>query len=266
MNLSEYTTEEMLALASALGLGDPVFLATPPISEWSAQVRTEVNRIGLRSLVAREVVKFTEAGEVKVPDVLASLCGVCASPLAIVHIARVERDVISTCCFLIGVDLAAGQRITRVGNHRMTLFPTEHLASALAEVCAIADNPPAADATPLSIDQARAFFNLGGVADADEMQRFDAVELAGAIRELAPLAGGTCVVNAVQVSTPMSDGMGLTGSLTRWVDAGPSGLWLAEADEEPAIVLLRPASKAMIVESIAEGVPDWIDVRSAFGS
>jgi len=274
MNVSEYTTEELLALSSGLGLGDPLFLLRPPFADWSPDVRDEVNRIGMRSLVARDLVRVTATGQLEVPELIASLCNVCCTSELIVQFVRVQQDAVSTCCFLSTPTLTAGQRITSMGNHRMTLFPTEHAPTALAEVLAIVDRPKSAHkAVGVSLDQASAMFNA-----TRDSQPEDTVETlirrSGTPPEttkiLTALAGASTIANAVQVMAPSAEGDGLEGSVTTWIDAGKKGLWIAETvasdDGNPPTVELLPTTKAAIAESIAEGFPAWLDVRAALGA
>ena len=270
--MSEYTTEELLAVCAGLGMGDPLFLRRPPVTDWRTLLRDEVNQIGIRSLVARDLARQNESGGLEIPETIATLCDVMCNAELIVQFVRIERDAVSACCFLITPALAAGQRLTPMGNHRMTLFPTEHAPSAIAEVCAILDRPLAEDASVVvSAGQARAMFDAALHPEPDDsvdsLLRRSGVSQ-NVTRILSTLVSDSAIAQVVQVMASSADGGAAEGSVTAWIDAGPKGLWITEtiptSDGSPPTVELSPTSKAAVVASIVEGFPAWLDVSSSF--
>jgi hypothetical protein len=269
LDISEYTTEELLALAASLGLPDPLVLRRPPISDWSPEVRQEVERIGMRSLAARGLLRTKDDGSFEVPDVVASLCTTACTAELLIQVGRVAQGSIGVVSFLVTPTLTAGQRPTSLANHRFTLVPSEHAGAALLEVLGL----PPADAPTESTERRGATVDAGEVAALLEAAQqapaddpFSALVrragVAGAAAELLQrLAADGAVSTVVQVLAPADGGRVVEGSLTAWIDTGADGLWSAEPsrseDGVPVGTEIAPATRAGILASIAEGLPHW---------
>jgi hypothetical protein len=269
MDITEYTTEELLALASGLALPDPTYFRRPPITEWPAELRNEVDQIGLRSLAARGLIRQPSDSSLEVPEILASLMTtICTSEL-MVQFARVGSGSATSAAFVIGPELSAGQRLTALGNHRFSLIPTEHVGAALLELFDVVDRPESeAASVRVSLDQFRSMIDAASTTNGDD--DFDAqLRSAGvkgeAARVLKALAVDGSIGNVVQVLRPGETDLSVEGSLTSWIDVGNSGLWIAEqvgdAAQEPLVIQLSPTTREALLESIAGGFPDWYEAN-----
>lgn len=267
----EFTTEELLALAAGTGLSDPVYLLHTGVAEWPSEVRLEINRVGLRSLLARDLIRATDAGGLEAPELLAEMIRISSAPDLMVRYFVIDASAMGECTFLVDQRMTVGHRTTSVGNHSMTMMPTEHAASAIAEVCAVPERSAGTGAdvllTPGQIREIVAAAASPVPGDLESLARRAGLDESnmGVISALAREGSTGHVVQVVEFNA--SDRT-VSGSSTTWADTGSSGLWLAEGataegDGEPTVEL-RPATRAEVVESILSGFPSWLDCRSAF--
>ena len=269
MNIDQYTTEELLAIADALELPDPLLLRVPAIEAWDADTRGEVLRIGLRSLAACDIARVSES-TVQIPDVVARLiAAICRADL-VAHIAHVNDGHVEAVTYLVDGDHVAGQRPTPFGNHSFTLFPVEQLPQVLVETLDISDRPRSVTAPArLSLIQLRALTEDAAAQPDDRvtpasLQRAGITGHAADLLQALNVDGATATVVHVLHHNP--DGRSVTGSVTSWVDAGPSGLWQAEArsseGDEPTVEFAA-TTRDELMTAIAEGLPDTIKLVDA---
>jgi hypothetical protein len=271
VKIAEYTTEELLALARGLGLRDPMLLRRPPISEWSAQVRSEVERIGWRSLFARGLVDLDD-DRAEIPDVVADLVRTLSDASLMVHVARIDASVVSAATYWATPRLCAGHRVTRSGNHAFTLFAADLTRDVVLEASAIPDREPVdAEAVEVSIEELQDA--IGGGLGTEGPRVTAALCAAGLPRETAEALAGAVsdetTTTAVCVAGT-SDPHTVEGALVVWIDAVHHGLWLVErassegtASPPDVHIRLVPASPTQLESMIVEALPAWSGVVTA---
>jgi hypothetical protein len=271
VEISEYTTEELLALSRGLGLGDPVMFRRPPFDEWSAEVRAEVERIGWRSLFARGLVDLDD-DRAEIPELVARLCRTLCDATWMVHVACVDSGAVSAATYWATEELCAGHRATRVGNHSFTLFPAELLREVVVDVVRVADRDVVdVDAVVLSADELQAMVGTDLAPDASQVEA--TLHAAGLSPEIAAALAGTVADQTVTnvVCTAATDGSGeARGDIIVWIDAGHHGLWLAERVDDPdgsapdqAAMRLAPTSAGQVRFAIIDALTDTSGVVTA---
>ena len=127
---SEYTTEELLALADGLELGEPPIFPPGATARWTPAVRTELVLLGLRSLTARQLVRL-EGDQVVIPMVLREAMETLCHPTTITSVQRTTSTEMRLTHFMSNPNRTTGYRRTFLGNHFLTLFPTAVLADVI---------------------------------------------------------------------------------------------------------------------------------------
>jgi hypothetical protein len=262
--MADFTTEELLALATGLNIRDPVFLQVDPIASWSDDVRREVDHIGIRSLEVRDLIRTIDGG-LHVPESLGSLLEVASHPDFVVQASRTQETGTDMASFYGGEDLVVGHRLNRVGNHSLTRFATEDLPGVLFAMTRLHASPVALG-EPIPLPAA---FLERVATEALETSSFDHMQaealldagVDGPIAErFEQLLGSLQSISTVLSLQPADEGLAL-GASTTWLDTANEALWLVEDDlpesaEEPATVTIRPATGSEIQGSILAGLPD----------
>ena len=263
MSTTEFTVEELLALASGLGTADPVFLAGGPFSGWSPEVRAEVNALGRRSLAARAVAQPDDEGNLVVPEVLRSLCVVVGSPRIIVRVVSVDSNAVRVANLLMTLELCAVMRLTPMANFSFTLVPSSSARAVLDELLKVSDarwsrSPNGPDVRVTKDELARLLgvpAGAPGQLDLNEPVEQPGLSPAG-VEKLRGLTGAGTAGWVVEILEASLDNRMATGSTTAWV-ATAAGLWLA-VEGEGSEVVYRPGTAADIQQSIGEGLPAWL--------
>lgn len=261
--LAELTTEEVLALSSCLVLPDPPFLRATPISDWPEEVRQEVDRIGVRSLLARDLIRQRDDSPV-VPEILGELMDTICEPDTVGALLKLRRGKVRAISLFARKGLVALHEATRVGNHRFGQGPRTSLLDYVIEIVELEDRP-LAEGTRLEID-ADALSKLTDAvrsgADGPEAFLTSAGMGGEQAAELRPLLDDKNSVAAVRLLRRVGD-TAVEGTFTTWIDAEEEGLWLVEEMAEGAAraVSVAPASREDIVSSITEGIADAVGAR-----
>jgi len=269
MSSIDFTTEELLGLAASLDLSTPAAFSGSPIATWSNEIRREVEDLGMRSLIARGLARVNEAGEVEVPTALTTMCRALCEPFARCSLLSLGADGPKIVTFYARHDATAGLRPSSVGNHAVSLFPTEHLADAIVELLQLPDAPaPDNAAIDLGTEDLQRLTDAlaAGIAESDPTAIINESGINDdAAAMLQQLAVDGVSAHVVRIASPSSNGRGITGSVTVWIDRPESGLYLVEPGVEAsdATVRIMPADRPSILRSIAEGCPDWIDLGGA---
>lgn len=263
MTTTEFTAEELLALSSGLGVSDPVFLSGSPFDGWTAAVRTEVDSVGRRSLAARGISQVDDSGQLRVPEVLGTLCRVIGSPRLVVRIAMVDQTGFRLANLYLTPDYCAVLRLTRLSNFRFSLVTADSALNVMDEILCLADarwsTPPAGSEARLSGDELSLLFGtVQGSADpVDPRTMLDRSGVDPAVAEsLRSMMGAGTASWVTEVLGASSDNRSAEGSITAWV-AATGGLWIAEAEELGGVVY-RPATGAEVQASIHVGLPSWL--------
>ena len=265
MDLTEFTTEELLALASGLQLRDPVFLAGEPFTKWSPEVRGEVDAIGRRSLAARSGIELDDDGRALVPDLLLTVCTIISEPDLYVRISNVDPEGFRMASFLVTRESCIGLRLTRLGNYRFTLISSSQARAAMAEILKLSDltSPKAATNPDIEVpsdELQRLLANRTHQPD-DDLDTFlqRAGVDSGVAAALRPLMNESASGWSVEVLAPSIESRTLQGSVTTWVTT-PAGAWMAttEATDEGSHVRYRSVGGTDLQASIDEGFPAWL--------
>ncbi len=263
MDDSEFTAEELLSLASGLGIADPVFLKIEPYKSWPDVVREEVDSIGRRSLAARSVVDRGPDGTQVMSEVLATTCRLLADPQVYVRIASIGQMTYRMASFLVNRDFCAGVRLTPFGNYRLTLIDAAATRLAIDEVLSLdleaLTNGDGRDVEVIADDLRRleSTYAAGPIEGTEAM--FRRAGVSGQVADaMMPLMTEATSVWCVEVYTPSVEARVLNGSVTTWA-ANPSGMWMAErVSAFDALVRYRRVSGSDVQASIYEGFPTWL--------
>jgi hypothetical protein len=262
MTAIEFTTEELLALASLLGLPSPVVLAGPPISEWNSELRSEVDLLGARSLFARRLARQSTNGVIEVPEALRQMARSLSHPETSVSVLRVAAGRGEAVLFLVYDGVAAGMRPAVAGNFAISLIRSTDLAEALTELLALPQTTQKPGKSfEMDLDA------VGRLLQAATDSTSDLSALLGRAGLAAPAAeavramsadGSTATIVRIINHRPGPDGV--LGSVTAWIDVKGSGLFLAEpgATGDTETIRVVPATSDEVMESLSEGCPEWL--------
>lgn len=126
----ELTNEEVIALARAAEVPMPQFIDRATVDGWDAEVLFAVTSAGIRSLVARDFVRMTD-DILQVPAPLAQLIQCVSQPGLVAETRAVSGAQRELVLFYALSEWSIGHRPARLGNHRFTLFSTDHLFEVL---------------------------------------------------------------------------------------------------------------------------------------
>ena len=265
MDLTEFTTEELLALASGLQLRDPVFLAGEPFTTWSPEVRGEVDAIGRRSLAARSVIELDDDGRALVPDLLLTLCAIISEPDLYVRISNVDPEGFRMASFLVTRESCVGLRLTRLGNYRFTLISSSQARAAMAEILKLADltSAKASSSPDIEVPAEELQRLLDSRTDQPDGDIDTFLQRAGIDPDVAaalrPLMNESASGWSVEVLAPSLESRTLQGSVTAWVTTS-AGAWMATTDatDEGSQIRYRSVGGNDLQASIDEGLPAWL--------
>lgn len=286
--MSEFTIEELFALFMALELDAPLVFRSAPYWDGSEEQRRTVAEIGWRSLVARGLARVDgEHGALAQPvSLLAQALSSASHGVCVVRLDNSEQQP-ALAMYWIADRLTVGHRFAQACNHHFTLFPTSIALEVITEAAGLDDQPAmGGEEAVLTFGHLRRLIeddDPGGAASAVAAQLRDA-GVAGAVADtIAGMVIGDAATVAVQIgpvaTDDAADGMVGVDALVTWIDAGPRGLWLADAprdgidaevlvgephdadDEQPddePILRLVPVAAAALGEALAAGLPGWV--------
>ncbi|GJM37854.1 MAG: hypothetical protein DHS20C19_12210 [Acidimicrobiales bacterium] len=251
---SDFTTEQLLALANGLGLPDPLFLRTPPVSEWPHEVRREVETLGVRSLMARDLVRI-ERDKLRIPLVLRHLM----APLC-------ESSVVTT----VVRSGAAGNTVAQMyshkghttahqpsigGNHRLRVFPTAVIGTVIVRLCELRKvDAPSGHEVTITADQAHAALRtLVTAIESGELGDPPAPALENVDLGALEAIGTDININNVTVTRLASEST-VSGAVVSWIDGGPDKLFLVEQADDTATI--TPASGDDVLAAVMTGYTD----------
>ncbi len=250
----DLTTEQLLALAKGLAFPDPVFLRSPPVSDWPEEVRTEVEILGVRSLIARDLVRMGEDG-MQLPQQLRDLMGPICEPLLVVAAMSAGNQGMEVSNFYSGEPNTVAYQPAAGGNHRLRLFPTTRLLELVDRVCDIGvADAPVGDVIRLD-EQVVLNVTRAGLAGPDpESMTEDLAALGVSAEATAALEaiGGEMSLSNVTLLHQVND-TEVHGSTTSWLSGNASGSWVVTRDGNDAVI--TPASGIEIMKSITAGLP-----------
>ena len=250
----ECTTEQLLALSTGLQFDDPMFLRHPPIVDWPEKVRTEVELLGVRSLLARGLVA-TEGGSMRVPTVLRDVVAALCQPTAVATVGRLSSAATMLARMYTSGDGTTMHQPVQAGNHRLAGVQSDKVLPAAIRLSGLR-GVEAADAKPVTIDQAAATETFKRLQSAGESGTpFDSTGLAISEETFEALSvfstdfavGSITVVRNVNSSV-------VEGIAVSWVDDPSMGQWLVEPVGES--IVLTPTSGDDILAEVRSGYGD----------
>jgi len=250
----DVTTEQLLALSRGLGFADPMFLRSPPVADWPEEVRTEVEILGVRSLIARDLVRVGEDG-MQVPQQLRDVMSAICDPTIVVAAMRARNQDMQVANFYSGnVDTVSHQPAAG-GNHRLRLFPTNRLLELIDRVCEVGvADAPNGDVIRLDEEVVQNVTRAGLAGpDPDSMaEDLAALGVSAEATTVLEAIGDEMSLANVTVLHQISESE-VEGSTTAWLSGAGSGSWVVTRDGSDAVI--TPTSGGDVMKSITAGLP-----------
>ncbi|MCP4960582.1 MAG: hypothetical protein GY925_15105 [Actinomycetia bacterium] len=249
--LTDYTTEQLLAITAGLGLDDPLFLRGAPISDWPENVRTEVEMLGVRSLLSRDLIRV-EGGQMRVPLVLRHLMVPLCEATMVTTVARADKAGTLVARLYSRKGQTTVHQPALAGNHRLRGFATSRLPEALVRLTHLRKVEPVGN-EPIKIDEETASAVLRQlVTSVEEGQAFDPTTLNLPPETFEPFANFTTDMALATVTVVRRDGdRAVEGATVSWLDDPAGGQWLVERTDQT--VSVSPASGDEILGSVLSG-------------
>lgn len=237
----QMTSEELFGLSAALDLPAPGFLKSDATRSWTDEIRQEVERLGIRSLAARDLIRF-EADRALIPQTIADLAQTLCQPGLLARLWTSHHEEHHLVDFHATNSWAAGRRVTSVGNHAFTLFAAERL---MEVIFAAADLPEDAHPGKREATLARSVIDrfLEATTSSNPPDREDGSPDDDILRALAATGSRTGMLMVVY---PDASGT-LAGSSVTWALTSDNELYeVSRSDEEDPVstdVLLTPRTR-----------------------
>lgn len=262
--MTDFTTEQLLALAKGLGLADPLFLREPPVVDWPPEVRNEVESLGVRSLMARNVVRVDD-GRLQVPFAVRQLMVPLVEATVVTTMVRSGGTGNTLAQLYSHRGLTTAHQPSFGGNHRLRLFPSRVIGAAIVRLMDLRKTPaPDGDTVELPADQTESYLRdlleaVSAVPGSDAASDLSAPEL-----DLGQLEGigDDLNINSVTVTRKASTSS-VHGVAVSWIDDGAGGYHVI--DQKDDVVVISPASGDEVLSQIMWGytdgsAPDLTDV------
>jgi hypothetical protein len=265
----ELTTEELVVLCEAGGIGLPVSLGDEPLGHLT-ESRTSMAKVNAqRSLIARRALHEDENATLKPIEAIATILEVSATPGIVGLVTREEVDAEDLDVRTYAVMPELGVELRKVGTnlHRLTPFAPEDL---VARIVRLLDLRPSGSALPHTFTA-----TFGALETCGELVENEGAEgaLAGVqtlVTDGVPTETAQAFVDALTVRRGSAQiavfhkptDTTMEGGTLSFIDAGMAGYWQTESVEAS----LAPKSARVTsvdAQSLAKQVIDFLP--DAFG-
>jgi hypothetical protein len=265
----ELTTEELVVLCEAGGIGLPVSFGDEPLGHLT-ESRTSMAKVNAqRSLIARRAMEADENGTLKPIEAIATILEVSATPGIVGLVTREEVDGEDLDVRTYAVMPELGVELRKVGTnlHRLTPFAPEDF---VARIVRLLDLRPSGNALPHSFTA-----SFGALEACGELVENEGTEgvLAGVqtlVTDGVPSETAQAFVDALTVRRGSAQiavfhkptDTTMEGGTLSFIDAGMAGYWQTESVEAS----LAPKTARVVsvdAQSLAKQVVDFLP--DAFG-
>jgi EspG family len=261
----EMTTEEIVVLCEAGGLGLPISLGDEPLGHLPESRVFLAKANATRSLVARRALEVDEAGENRPIEAIRTILEVSSTPgiVGLVTLETVEDEDLDVRTLAVMPELGVELRKVGTNLHRLTPFAPEDL---VARIIRLLDLRPAGPVTPLSFTASFDALETCGEAVEEGGAEGIAAGIAALTANGVPAETAQVFVDALTIRRGSAQiavfhkptDTTMEGGTLSFIDGGMAGYWQTDAGEEGSgrIATVSTVDASSLARQMLEFLPD----------